>query len=111
VDDVVDESVGGCRSGVLGDVGPDFVEIPLGELAARGLVVNTAPAPSKLIKACLHVGTKLLTSLIAFLQEPECLADDFTGCLVKATLDLFVHESFELWRKRHVHANQPSGAG
>jgi hypothetical protein len=92
VDDVVDESVGGCRSGVLGDVGPDFVEVPfgerrqpigclrllgasrttarfdpLGELAAQGLVVTTALAPSKLIKASPHVGTKLLTSLIAFL--------------------------------------------
>ena len=84
---------------------------PLGELPAGGLVVNTALAPSKLIKAGLHVGTKLLTSLIAFLQEPECLANDFTGRLVQATLDLFVHESFELWRERDVHANRPSHRG
>jgi hypothetical protein len=31
VDDVVDEPVGRCRSSVFGDVGPDFVEVLLGE--------------------------------------------------------------------------------
>ena len=31
VDDVVNESVSGCRAGVLGDIGPDLVEITLGE--------------------------------------------------------------------------------
>ena len=28
-DDVVNEPVSCCRAGVLGDVGPDFVEVPL----------------------------------------------------------------------------------
>jgi hypothetical protein len=31
VDDGVDESVGGCGTGILGDVGPDFLEVPLGK--------------------------------------------------------------------------------
>lgn len=31
INDGVNEPVGGLGAGVLGDVGPDFVEIPLGE--------------------------------------------------------------------------------
>ena len=41
---------------------------------------------SQLVKACLYIGSKLLTSLIAFLQESECLADNFAGCLVQPLL-------------------------
>jgi hypothetical protein len=31
VDDVVDQSVGGCRTGLLSDVGPDVVEVQFGQ--------------------------------------------------------------------------------
>jgi len=31
IDDGVNESVGGCGAGVLGDVGPDVLEVPLGQ--------------------------------------------------------------------------------
>ena len=31
VDDGVNQSVGGCGAGVLGDVGPDLLEVPLGQ--------------------------------------------------------------------------------
>ena len=54
-------------------------------------------APSQLVKARLHVGTKLLTRLITFLQESQRLADDFARGLVQAAVNLFDHESFELW--------------
>ena len=136
VDDRVNESVGGGGAGVLGEVGSDLLEVPLGErgqpighlrllgssrtparldplseLAARGLLVGPTLATSTLIKPCLHIGTKLLTSLIAFLKESECLADNFAGCLVQATLNLFVHKSYELWRERDVHADQASYRG
>jgi hypothetical protein len=74
LDDVVNESIGGCRTGVLGDVLPDPVEVllrksgqpighlpllgasrttarlnPLGELPARGFVVDLTLASSNLI--------------------------------------------------------------
>ena len=46
--------------------------------------------------------------MVAFLQEPERLTDNFAGSLVQTALNLFVHEPFELWRERDVHANQLS---
>jgi hypothetical protein len=41
--------------------------------------------------------------MIALLQKSQCLADNLAGRLVQAALDLLIHESFELWRKRNVH--------
>ena len=136
VDDVVNESVRGCETGVLGDIRPDFVEVLLGkggqpirhlrllgasratagldllgELSTRSPVVRKRFAASQLIKPCLNVGTKLLARLVAFLQQSQSLADNFAGCLVQTALNLFVHESLELWRQRDVHANQPSNRG
>jgi hypothetical protein len=133
LDDGVNEAIGGGGAGVLGNIGPDRVEVlldergqpiwhlrllgasrttarldPLGQLPTRGLVVGTTLAPSHPVKARLHVGSKLLARLIAFLQESERLAHNFAGGLVQAALNLFVHESFELWRERDVHVNLPS---
>src|SRR5688572_2851706 len=122
-EDGVNESIRGRGAGILGDVGPDLLDVPLGkrgepighlrflgagrtstrldplgELSTRGPVVRPSFAASQLIKAGAHVGTKLLPCLVAFLQKPECLTDNFAGRLVQAALDLFVYEPFELWR-------------
>jgi hypothetical protein len=130
LDDRVNESIGSRGAGILGDVGSDLLEVllsksgqpighlrllgasrttarldPLRELSTRGPVVRTSLAPSQLIKARLHVGTKLLPCLVAFLQKPERLTDNFAGGLVQTALDTFLHESFELWRQRDVHAD------
>jgi hypothetical protein len=70
--------------------------------------VRTSLAASELIKPGLHVGTKLLTRLVAILQKPQRLTDNFAGSLVQAALDLFVYQSFELWRQRNVHADLAS---
>src|SRR5262245_38819544 len=78
---------------------------PLGELSARGPVVRTSLAMSRLIEAGLHVCTKLLARMVALLQKPERLADHFAGGLVQTTRDFLVYESFELWCQRNVHAD------
>src|SRR5262245_14001588 len=65
---------------------------PLGELSTRGPVVRTSLTSSQLIKAGLHIRTKLLTRLIALLQKSERLADHFAGSLVQPALDLLVYE-------------------
>ena len=64
-------------------------------------------ATSKLMEAGLHVGTQLLPRVVAFLQKSKRLADDFAGGLIETALNLLVHESFELWRKRDVHGDLP----
>src|SRR6185503_6644448 len=79
---------------------------PLGELSTGSLVIQPSLATRQLIKAGLHVGTKPLTRLVAFLQKPERLTDNFAGGLVQTTLDLLVHEPFELWRQRNIHADR-----
>jgi hypothetical protein len=107
VEDSVDEPIGRRRAGILGDVRPDLLEVssgkdgqsirhlpllgaicatarldPLGEPSTGGRVVRTSLASSDLIKARVHVGAKLFSRLIAFVQEPECLTDHFAGGLV-----------------------------
>jgi len=42
---------------------------------------------------------KLLTREVPFLEQAQRLSDDFAGRLVQPALNLFVHESFELWRE------------
>jgi hypothetical protein len=40
-------------------------------------------ATSKLIKACLYIGTQLLPRVVAFLQKSKRLADNFAGGLIE----------------------------
>src|SRR5262249_9813080 len=77
----------------------------LGELSTRGPVVRATIAASQMIKAGLHVRTKLLPRLVPLLQQPERLTDNFPGSLVQTALDLLVYEPFELRRQRNVHAD------
>jgi hypothetical protein len=134
VEDSVNQPIGRRRAGILGDVGPDLLEVlfrkdgqpirhlrllgasgttarldPIGELPPCGLV-KTSVASGQLIKTRLHVGTKLLTRLVAFFQEPECLTDNFAGSLVQTALDFLVHESLEFGRQRDVHYDLASGS-
>jgi hypothetical protein len=44
----------------------------------------------------LHVGTKLLARLVAFLQESQCLADNFARCLVQAALNGYCQDLSEM---------------
>jgi len=88
--------------------GSTFRLHPVGELSSRSPVVGTPFAVGQLIEPCQDVGAVALPRLVAFLQEPERLPDDFPGRLVRAALDLLVHRSFQLWRQRDIPADLAS---
>src|SRR5262245_57039843 len=45
--------------------------------------------------------------VVAYLEEPQRLADDFAGRLIQAARHFFLDEFFEFRRQRNVHRKSP----
>lgn len=69
---------------------------------------SLTPSQTQIKAGKHHVRVKLLTRVVALLQEPERVFDNSAGSLVQTARDVLVCETFELRRQRNVHVDRSS---
>jgi len=118
--DDVDHFVRPCFVRLVGDVRPKLPQILLGQAetadSASGLpgtdlstvgfdsgrkatggrlVVKCSLLLCELSETGLNIGTESNALLVALVEKPQCLANDFTGRLVHPAVDFFANELFQ----------------